>query len=167
VINRYSTISEKDFNLYVPPIEAIGAALETAQKTYDTNFMFANELKNKYINALPQDRARANELQTGWEQQVDSLVKKYNGDYSTASKDLYLLQKDIEKQYRQGGEANAIETNYNLLQDSKKRNQERLAKKDIKQMQYSALYDYFDKNYKGVTKGEDGTYQLANIPCLS
>ena len=79
MVNRYSTISEKDFNLYVPPIEAIGAALETAQKTYDTNFMFANELKNKYINARPQDRASANELQTGWENQVDSLVKKYNG----------------------------------------------------------------------------------------
>lgn len=166
-INRYSTISEKDFDLYVPPVQAIGAALETAQKTYDTNFMFANELKNKYINARPQDRARANELQTGWEQQVDNLVKKYNGDYSTATKDLYLLQKDIEKQYRQGGEAAAIEMNYNLLEDSKKRNQERLAKGEITQSQYENLYNYVDKNFTGTKKQDDGTYGLQNIPELA
>lgn len=167
MINRYSTISEKDFNLYVPPIEAIGAALETAQKTYDTNFMFANELKNKYINARPQDRARANELQTGWENQVNDLVKKYNGDFSTASKDLYLLQKDIEKQYRQGGEANAIETNYNLLADSKKRNQERLAKGEITETQYGALYRAMENDFTGTKKLEDGTYGLQNIPELA
>lgn len=166
-INRYSTISEKDFDLYVPPVQAIGAALETAQKTYDTNFMFANELKNKYINARSQDRARANELQTGWEQQVDDLVKKYNGDYSTATKDLYLLQKDIEKQYRQGGEAAAIEMNYNLLEDSKKRNQERLAKGEITQSQYENLYNYVDKNFTGTKKQDDGTYGLQSIPELA
>lgn len=167
MINRYSTISEKDFDLYVPPVQAIGAALETAQKTYDTNFMFANELKNKYINARSQDRARANELQTGWEQQVDSLVKKYNGDYSTATKDLYLLQKDIEKQYRQGGEAAAIEMNYNLLEDSKKRNQERLAKGEITQNQYQALMNYVDKDFTGTKKRDDGTYGLQSIPELA
>lgn len=167
MINRYSTISEKDFDLYVPPVQAIGAALETAQKTYDTNFMFANELKNKYINARSQDRARANELQTGWEQQVDSLVKKYNGDYSTATKDLYLLQKDIEKQYRQGGEAAAIEMNYNRLEDSKKRNQERLAKGEITQSQYESLFNYVDKDFTGTKKQDDGTYGIQNIPELA
>lgn len=166
-INRYNTISEKNFNLYVPPVQAIGAALETAQKTYDTNFMFANELKNKYINALPQDRAAANELQTGWENQVDELVKKYNGDYSTASKDLYLLQKNIEKQYRQGGKAYAIESTYQTIQDSKKRNQERLAKGDVTQELYQSAYDYFDKNYKGVQKQADGTYSTASMPELA
>lgn len=167
MINRYSTISEKQFNLYTPPLEQLGAALETAQKTYDRNFLYANELKNKYINALPKDRARANEMQTEWESKVDNLVKTYNGDYSQATKDLYLLQKDIEKQYRQGGEAYAIEYNYNQLQDSMKRNKERLEKKDITQEQYSSLYDYFDKNYNGATKNEDGTWAVANIPELA
>lgn len=167
MVNRYSTISEKDFDLYVPPVQAIGAALETAQKTYDTNFMFANELKNKYINARSQDRARANELQTGWEQQVDSLVKKYNGDYSTATKDLYLLQKDIEKQYRQGGEAAAIEMNYNLLEDSKKRNRERLAKGDITETQFGALFNAMERDFTGTKKLEDGTYGIQNIPELA
>ena len=167
MVNRYSTISEKQFNLYTPPLEHIGAALEMAQKTYDRNFLFANELKNKYLNALPQDRARANEIQSGWEKQIDNLVKTYNGDYSQATKDLYLLQKDIEKQYRQGGEAYAIEYNYNQLQDSMKRNKERLEKKDITQQQYNALYNYFDSNYKGVQKNEDGTWSIANIPELA
>lgn len=167
MINRYSTISEKNFNLYEPPIQAIGAALETAQKTYDTNFLFANELKNKYINARSQDRARANELQSGWEQQVDGLVKSFNGDYSKASKDLYLLQKDIEKQYKQGGEAFAIEYNYANLQDSMKRNKEALAKGDIVQTQYDALYQYVDKNFQGTKKKQDGTYDIQNIPELA
>lgn len=167
MINRYSTISEKNFNLYEPPIQAIGAALETAQKTYDTNFLFANELKNKYINARSQDRARANELQSGWEQQVDGLVKSFNGDYSKASKDLYLLQKDIEKQYKQGGEAFAIEYNYANLQDSMKRNKEALAKGDIVQTQYDALYNYVDKNFQGTKKKQDGTYDIQNIPELA
>jgi hypothetical protein len=138
-VNRYYKGSEYRPELYAPPVQFIGAALEQAQKQYDTNYAAAQGLKNKYIQARAQDRARANELQQQFESKIDSVASKYNGDYSQAGKELMALQNEMAKAYSPGGEAHAIQQNYMLTQDSIKREQERLAKGEIQQQQLASL----------------------------
>ena len=113
-VNRYYRGSEYRPELYAPPVQFIGAALEQAQKQYDTNFAAAQGMKNKYIQARQQDRSRANELQSQFESRIDQVASKYNGDFSQAGKDLYKLQADMAKLYGPGGEAGAIQNNFAL-----------------------------------------------------
>lgn len=153
--------------LYAPPVQFIAAALEGAQKQYDTNFAAAEDLKNKYIQALPQDRARANQLQQGFETEIDSIVNKYGGDYSQATKDLYKLRSKIGKTFGPGGEAGTIAQNYSLVQDSLKRERERLAKGEIDQIQFQALTDHY-KNFTGTQLDPTtGTYSQVPVEDLA
>jgi len=154
-VNRFYRGSEYRPELYAPPVQFIGAALEQAQKQYDVNFATAQGMKNKYIQARVQDRARANELQSQFESRIDQVASKYNGDYSQAGKDLYKLQADMAKLYGPGGEAAAIQNNFALQQDSLKRERERLAKGEVTQQQISGLEGFYQK--QGPTKLDPAT----------
>jgi hypothetical protein len=161
-VNRYYRGTEYRPELYAPPVQFIGAALEQAQKQYDVNFAAAQGLKNKYIQARPQDRARANQLQQEFESRIDSVASKYNGDYSQAGKDLYKLQADMSKLYGPGGEAFAIQQNLALTQDSLKRERERLAKGEITQQQLASLNNYYNRQGPTQLNPETGTYNQVN-----
>jgi hypothetical protein len=63
MINRFSRRTPYDLGLYTPPIEVAAQAMEKAQNQYNQNFQLAHEIKNKYVESLPQDRAKANEIQ--------------------------------------------------------------------------------------------------------
>ena len=117
-INRYYKRTPYEGELYQPNVELISSVLQQAQTKYDTNFAMSEKLKNRYVNALAPDRAAADEIQQGTEKRIDDIVTKYSGDYSAASKDLYKLVSDIEKEYNPGGKAHAIETNYKNYNDA-------------------------------------------------
>lgn len=162
MVNRYYRGTEYRPELYAPPVQFIGAALEQAQKQYDVNFAAAQGLKNKYIQARPQDRARANQLQQEFESRIDSVASKYNGDYSQAGKELYKLQADMAKLYGPGGEAFAIQQNLAVTQDSLKRERERLAKGEITQQQLASLDSYYKRQGPTQLNPETGTYNQVN-----
>lgn len=62
-VNRFYRRTPYDIGLYVPPVDAIRESLQYAQKQYDTNYMLASQVKEHFINSLPQDRQAANEIQ--------------------------------------------------------------------------------------------------------
>lgn len=157
-LNRYYKGTEYRPELYAPPVQFIGAALEQAQKQYDVNFAAAQGLKNKYIQANPNDRARANKLQSDFEAKVDSVASKYNGDYSQASKELYSLQNEMAKAFGPGGEAGAIQTNYGIVQDSMKAERERHAKGEVTQQQMAALNRFYEQQAPTTLDPATGTY---------
>jgi len=142
-INRYYRGTPYKGSLYVPPVEFIGRALEAAQKQYNVNFAASEEIKTKYINALPQDRARANELEQGLRKQVDDVVNKYSGDYSQATKELYKLRSDVNNLFSPNGEAGALERNRAIVEDSLKRERERLGKGEIDSLQLNLLEKHY------------------------
>lgn len=89
----------------------LSGVLEAKQKRFDTGYELADKLGQAQIDALPQDRARANTILSEWDKKKEEIVSKYNGDYSSAYRDLDMLRRDMEKLLRPGGEANAIIAN--------------------------------------------------------
>jgi hypothetical protein len=63
VVNRFFRRTPYDIGLYVPPVDVIRETMQFAQKQYDTNYALSESIKNNFINSLPQDRQRANEIQ--------------------------------------------------------------------------------------------------------
>ena len=169
MINRYMNRVPYQGTLSMVDVNAVGKVLDQAQKQYDANYSLANQLKNKYLNALPQDRAEADKIQLETEQRIENIVKKYNGDYSQASKDLSSLIFDLQKQYSPGGKAHAIETNYKTYYDSLARERERLQKKEITANQIYALQSFVNREYKGVGEKDpiSGSYKSLNMPDLA
>lgn len=162
MINRYYTRTPYEGELYSPNVALVGQVLEAAQKQYDTNFLVAEELKNKTLNALPVDRLRADEITKAYQTRIDDVVNKYSGDYSQATKDLYRLKTDIQKDFSPGGEAAAIESNYKNYYERLKEEQERLKKKEIHADQISMWSNYTLGNYTGVGKKDpiSGSYNI-------
>lgn len=162
MINRYYTRTPYEGELYSPNVALVGQVLEAAQKQYDTNFLVAEELKNKTLNALPVDRLRADEITKAYQSRIDDVVNKYSGDYSQATKDLYKLKTDITKDFSPGGEAAAIESNYKNYYERLKEEQERLKKKEIHADQISMWSNYTLGNYTGVGKKDpiSGSYNI-------
>lgn len=169
MINRYYNRIPYQGSLYQPNVELISNVLGQAQKKYDENFATAQQLKNKYINALPQDRAVADSIQAETEKRVDDIVAKYSGDYSAASKDLYSLIGDLEKDYNPGGKAHAIESNYKGYNDAIAREQERLKKGEVIAEQVAALQGHIQRNYTGIGDKDKvtGSYNMLSVPDLA
>jgi hypothetical protein len=165
-INRYMNRRPFQGSLYAPPVDTITAALEMAQQQYNTNFAAAEELRNRYIDSLSQDRARADEKQAEYDSRIDEVVAKYNGDYSQATKDLYSLTKQIEKDFNPGGEAWAIQQSKIAWTEATKRNQERLKNGKITAPQMNLLENWMKTTYTGTKKQEDGTYSILEVPEL-
>lgn len=165
-VNRYYNPRVYEESLYAPPVDFIAKALDSAQKQYDVNLDLAEKLRNQYVQARPQDRARANEIQGDISKRVDDIAAKYAGDYSGATKDLYRLRSDIGKMFGPGGEAAAIQGNYLIEQQSLKDEKDRLAKGEINQEQYQALQDYY-KKAPSTTKAADNTYSVLNPIALA
>jgi len=159
MVNRYTQFRPYEFDLYQPNLQAMNQTLSILQKRHDTNKAFADELKNTMIDALPQDRQRANELQQKYSTQIDNIVGAYKGDYSKATNALYELQSSMKKEFGKGGEAAAIQQNYNSFMDWNKRQQERLAKKEIISEDYALGRNYFLEGFKGTgVRDEFGNY---------
>lgn len=167
-INRYFNPVPLEAQLYTPPVEFIAKALEGAQKQYDTNFQFAEQMKGQYIDALPQDRARANELQNEISSGIDKIVQKYSGDYSQATKDLYLLKTEAERKFKPGSEGYAIAQNFKLYTEGMKEAQARLAKGEINQTQFELWRNKINSTYQGVKPDEvTGAYNPIQLESLA
>jgi len=112
MVNRFYRRTPYDIGLYVPPVDVLRESLAQAQKQYDTNYLLAHQVKNNFINSLPQDRQVANEIQKRWESQVDEIVNTAGQDYSKIGRPLTQLMMDIRREYNPGGKAHAITSNF-------------------------------------------------------
>lgn len=168
MVNRYFNPTPYEGKLYAPPVDFIAGALEKLQGVYDKNYETAQNLKDTYLESLPQDRSRADVFQNEIIQSIDNITSKYSGDYSQATKDLITLQNDIKRKLRPGTEFYTIGKNFQTYNEALKREQERLAKKEINEMQYSALVNNINNSYKGVQKDPTtGTYNPLVISPLA
>lgn len=170
MVNRYyDSRRPQQYQFYTPPVDAALDAMKIAQTQYDTNFMAAADLKNKYITSLEQDRATANELQNEWQKSIDDVVAKANGDFSVISKDLYGLTKKIEKDLMPGGKAYAIQDNYRVYQEAQKYNKERLKAGKITAEDFNLLNQHVGQTYKGIGNQDPltGDYERLLIPELN
>ena len=149
-MNRYTQLNEFRSDLYAPPVDLIGKAMELSQQRYDKNLALASEIQNNFIPSLPQDRKKANELQDYYSKQVDDVVSKYRGDYSQASNDLTSLLYKIKKDFGPGGEAGAIIQNYKNYQDWMKESQDLVEKGKALGEDLNLANNYFLKNYQGI-----------------
>lgn len=163
MVNRYTQFRPYEFDLYKPDVNTLNATLSILQKRFDTNKLEADKLKNQMIDALPQDRQRANELQQKYSAEIDNIVAGYKGDYSKATTALYEIQSKMAKDFGKGGEAGAIQTNFDSYMEWNKRQQARLAKKEIIAEDYDLAKRKFLGDFGGTsTQDEYGNYADIN-----
>jgi len=170
MVNRYyRNQAPATFQFSMPPLQAFERSLANAQQNSDENHLMVNNLRNQYIDALPQDRAQANKLQNQWESEIDSLVSNSGTDYSTITRGVLDLTQKMKKELSPGGKGYAIRQNYNIYREAAKVNKERLAKGDITQNQLRLLNQFVNTNYKGVgaADSDTGEYDLINVPDLA
>lgn len=163
-INRFSQTTPVQFVLPKTPLEPLVAALESKQQRYDAGFALADELSNKYIDSLEQDRARANAITGGWQQRIDNIVEGYEGDYSRVYKDLYGLKRDITKSFSPQGEAGAIQLSKKNYAERLEEERKRLAKGEITQRQLELWQETTLGGYKGIGEQDSitGAYNTLN-----
>jgi len=169
MVNRFFRRTPYDIGLYVPPVDVIKESMAMAQKQYDTNYALADAVKNNFINSLPQDRQAANELQKGWESQVDELVNSYGGDYSKIGKKLGNLLNSIKREYNPGGKAHAITSNFGNYTTWIKEHQDRVAKGNVLGEDLNLANSYYMKNYTGIGEIDPvtGSYNRFNPDTLT
>lgn len=165
MVNRFDRNAPWQGRFSSLPMEQLAATLENAQQQYDTNYMFSENLRNTYISALPQAQLRADEIEKGWNKQIDDVVASYSGDYSQASKDLYKLQQQIKRDLLPGGEAYAIQTSYNNWQTEYQKNKERLAKGELTPLQMS-LFQSTLNSYEHKLDPQTNTYSTYSPPTM-
>lgn len=168
-INRYAKRTPYDMGLYVPPIDALEKTLETAQKQYELNFTIANQLKQQFIESLPQDRAEANKIQDGWNKRIDETVKKYNGNYAAAGKDLRQLLFDMQRELSPGSKGHAIKSNFDTYKNWVLQHQELTKSGKVLGEDFNLAHNYYMKNYTGVGEinPETGSYNQFNPETVS
>lgn len=150
-INRFYRRSPYDLGLYTPPVDSIYAAMEGLQKRYDFNRALVENLKTTYINALPQDKARAAQIQQEWFTQIDKIVEGAKGDFGAVSKDLNALTSKMRKDLAPTSEAGTIINNYNSYQKWLSEHQERVKKGDVIGQDLGEASAYYMNKYKGAT----------------
>lgn len=158
--NRFERSAPVQFDLYETPLEPLMMALEAKQRRYDTGYQLAEQLGEVSLDALQQDRPRANELVSGWRNKIDDMVTQYDGDYSRMYKDLGALRTEVRRSLLPGGEGAAIMSNLKSVQDATKEQRERLASGKITQAQYNLWYQNMMSGYTGVGTKDPvlGTY---------
>lgn len=164
MVNRFFKRTPYDMGLYVPPIEVIQQTLEKSQQAYDKNLTLVDQVKHNYIPSLPQDRAKANAIQKEWNDRVDSIVNKYNGDYSQATKDLNNLLLSIKDDISPGGTAHAIVSNYNNYNNWLTSQRDRVKSGKVLAEDMNLAHNYYMQNYTGIGEVDPitGSYNQFN-----
>jgi hypothetical protein len=158
MVNRYYNPTVYQGSFYTPPVDLVAESLKQAQNQYNVNFTAAEELRSKYIQARPVDRQRAKEIEDDIERQIDSIVAKYSGDYSAATKDLLNLNSKMSRLFSPNGEAGAIEYNYNVVQNSLNEEQKRQAKGEIDATSINLLSNYYNSQGPTQFNPQNGSY---------
>lgn len=158
--NRYDRITPLEFEFAEYPLQPLLLGLQEKQKRFDINLENAEKLYNQSIKALPQDRADANAIIKGYQDQIDNIINEYKGDYSRIAPKIRFLQKDMFRNFSPGGRADAIQTSYNNYYKALQDETERVKKGEILADQLSAWSNYTLGNYKGVQEGEGGVYSI-------
>lgn len=158
-INRYTTRTAAAPVFYQTPLEPLVAALQQKQTKYDQYAALADELGSTSLDALDADRARANTIVRGYNDQIDNMVSQYEGDYSKLGKDLLGLSRSIRRDFSPGGEAYAIQSNKQTYTQWLANQRERLNEGLIRPFQMNLASQYILGNYEGVgTAGPGGVY---------
>lgn len=166
-IGRFYRNTPFKADLYAPNISFLAESLQYLQKAYDRNFAEAEQLKGIALQALPQDRLRADAITADINRQVDAIVEKYQGDYSQATKDLYRLKAKLQQENLPGREMYTIQNNYKTYVETDKKHKDLLQQGKITADQYTAWKSYIDRTYKGAVKDPvTSTYANLDAPAL-
>lgn len=133
--NRYYYSAPTEFKLEETPLQPLMMALNAKQKRFDVSKQLSDDIYDSAIDALPQDRKRADEIVGGWRTKVDDLVAKYDGDYAQILPELNSLKRQIKNELSPGAQGAQIITHKGLYGERLKAEQERLAKGEITQNQ--------------------------------
>lgn len=166
--NRYEQWQNSQFQLPEVDLNILGNVLKAKQERYDQAYLLAEDLKNKYIDALPQDNPEARAMETEWQNKISNLVKEYDGDYSAVYRKMQGIGSEIDRQFKPGGKAAAIITNKAIFSEAYKREKERLAKGEIVSSQLQNWYNYYmnpksSAYYKGVGDLDPITQSYNNL----
>lgn len=126
--NRYENYQTSEYQLPKADLNILSSVLQAKQQRWDTSYELAQELKNKYIDALQQDNPRARELEQKWQGDIDAGVMEYDGDYAAYYRKLRTLAQNIERQFKPGGEAAAMMANKQTFVNMQKQIQDRIGK---------------------------------------
>lgn len=80
----------------------------------------ADEIYNVNVNALDADRDEANQMTTGWRNDIQGAIDKYKGDYSMITSDLYKIKRNIVNELSPGGKGYEISQTYKQFEESDK-----------------------------------------------
>lgn len=148
-INRYFRREAAQPEFYQEPLDVLAVALDAKQKRYDEGLALADTLYQTQIKALPQDRARADALISGYQSRIDDIVEQAGGDYSSIQPELYRLKRDIFRDFSPGGEAESIQTMFGRYNAALEAERKRIGK-DITADQLGSLMSWFNKEYQGI-----------------
>lgn len=148
-INRFFRRTAAAFEPELLPVEAVAAAAQNRQKQFDVNFQMAEKIGETSINALTQDRGRANTIVQGYKSEVSDIVNKSGGDFSRLGQQLRSLSSKIKRDFLPGGEVHAIQLNKSLEDQFIKENKERVKKGDITADQLDGGLAFLRRNFEG------------------
>lgn len=148
-INRYFQRQAAQPEFYQEPLQMLAVALDAKQKRYDQGLALSEELYQTSLNALPQDRARADQIINSYQSSIDDIVEKSGGDYSTIQPHLYKLKRQIFKDFSPGGEAQAIETMFKRYNTALEAERKRIGKETTAN-QLGSMMNWFDQTYQGI-----------------
>jgi len=130
-INRYFgyTPLQKEDYAFKMPLDLMGKTLMHLQDTSDKNYAKLQQLPGLiHTNALTgHDTTKRNQIEQGYRDKINQIVKGANGDYSRVNKDVIGLKAQLQKDLTTGDLA-AIGSNYKTFADYQK---ETLSQKDL------------------------------------
>jgi hypothetical protein len=148
-VNRYYTPTAAQPVFSQEPLEYLRLGLEAKQQRYDMYQGLADELYNMNVDTLDPDRAGANTKILGYQQNIDSLIDEYKGDYSNMGGALHKLGRNMLKDFSPGGQLHAMERQKQRFDKDDALYKGLVANGKISSDQYNAWRSHSLSNYAG------------------
>jgi hypothetical protein len=113
------------------PVKELSLAFQAEQARFDEGEAISNKLLDLSIQALPSQRARANTILSDIDSEVNQIIDDFDGNFARGNKRLKNLERQVNKIFGHGGEANTIESNFVNFHGFAKDLNSRLEKGDI------------------------------------
>jgi hypothetical protein len=149
-VNRFSKSAPTEFYFGTVPLQPLMMALQNKQQRFDMGMQAADEIYNVNVNALDADRDEANQMTTGWRNDIQGAIDKYKGDYSMINSDLYKIKRNIVNELSPGGKGYEISQTYKQFEESDKMFREGVMQGLYTGKDYESWKNYHLNSYGGV-----------------
>jgi len=161
-INRFTQLNtlENNASPFELPVQELALVLDAQQKRFDESRDIAEELEDKSIQALPEQRARANAILQDVRNEVESVVGDFNGNFARANSSLRDLKRKVNRMFSSGGEAFQIESN---AQEHQKFFAEQAKRDDINPTQLANARSFISEQFQSLPNQDPETGQFKSI----